>query len=99
MSGELAAKIRLDKWLWQARFVKTRSLAAKLSAEGRVRIDGTVSDKPAASGSRRRGSVAVSRSLAAIGGNRVAARLVSFPNCVDRGGDRFNPQIVQIRTL
>ena len=32
---------RLDKWLWQARFFKTRSLAAKICATGAVRIDGT----------------------------------------------------------
>jgi ribosome-associated heat shock protein Hsp15 len=36
---EGAAKIRLDKWLWHARFVKTRSLAAKLCESG-IRIDG-----------------------------------------------------------
>jgi ribosome-associated heat shock protein Hsp15 len=32
--------IRLDKWLWQARFFKSRALASKLCAAGRVRIDG-----------------------------------------------------------
>jgi ribosome-associated heat shock protein Hsp15 len=32
---------RLDKWLWQARFFKTRSLAARICATGAVRIDGT----------------------------------------------------------
>ena len=31
---------RLDKWLWFARFAKTRSLAAKLVAEGYVRVNG-----------------------------------------------------------
>jgi len=40
-------KIRLDKWLWHARFAKTRSLAAKL-CEGGVRIDGTLVSKPGA---------------------------------------------------
>jgi ribosome-associated heat shock protein Hsp15 len=38
-------KIRLDKWLWHARFVKTRALAAKLCAEG-IRIDGVRVEKP-----------------------------------------------------
>ena len=37
--------LRLDKWLWQARFCKTRGLAAKLCTGGRVRIDGRVIDK------------------------------------------------------
>ncbi|HUC64393.1 MAG TPA: S4 domain-containing protein, partial [Stellaceae bacterium] len=31
---------RLDKWLWFARFARTRSLAAKLCAEGAVSIAG-----------------------------------------------------------
>lgn len=34
------AKQRLDKWLWFARFAKTRSLAAKLVAGGHVRVNG-----------------------------------------------------------
>lgn len=40
-------KIRLDKWLWQARFFKTRSLAAKQVSEGRVRVNGAHVKKPA----------------------------------------------------
>ena len=31
---------RLDKWLWCARLVKTRSLAARLIEGGKVRING-----------------------------------------------------------
>lgn len=46
MSEAPRATIRLDKWLWQARFFKTRSLAAKLVAGGRVRVDGTPVSKP-----------------------------------------------------
>ena len=41
------ARIRLDKWLWHARFAKTRSLAAKLCESG-IRIDGTLVVKPGA---------------------------------------------------
>ncbi len=37
--------IRLDKWLWQARFFKSRALASKLCDAGRVRIDGEVVTK------------------------------------------------------
>ena len=32
--------VRIDKWLWAARFFKTRSLAAAAVDNGRVRIDG-----------------------------------------------------------
>jgi ribosome-associated heat shock protein Hsp15 len=37
---------RLDKWLWFARFARTRSLAAKLCAEGAVSIAGAIVLKP-----------------------------------------------------
>lgn len=33
---------RLDKWLWFARFCKSRTLATKLCAAGRIRIDGEI---------------------------------------------------------
>lgn len=32
------ASQRLDKWLWQARFFKTRTLAAKFVSDGNVRV-------------------------------------------------------------
>lgn len=35
------ASLRLDKWLWHARFFKTRTLAAKVVASGGVRVNGT----------------------------------------------------------
>jgi len=40
ISTEPSAKLRIDKWLWAARFFKTRSLAADAVAKGRVRIGG-----------------------------------------------------------
>ncbi|MEP5732258.1 MAG: RNA-binding S4 domain-containing protein [Sulfitobacter sp.] len=40
-------KLRVDKWLWHARFFKTRSLAAATVKSGAVRINGTVTHKPA----------------------------------------------------
>ena len=47
--GGPAARQRLDKWLWFARVVKTRALAAKLVTAGHVRLNGTRAagpDKP-----------------------------------------------------
>jgi ribosome-associated heat shock protein Hsp15 len=41
----VADTIRLDKFLWFARIVKTRGLAQTLAEEGRLRIDGRVIDK------------------------------------------------------
>ena len=38
--------VRMDKWLWAARFFKTRALAAKACDLGRVRV-GAVEAKPA----------------------------------------------------
>ncbi|MBP1182003.1 RNA-binding S4 domain-containing protein [Methylobacterium sp. PvR107] len=38
---------RLDKWLWFARFARTRSLAARLASDGFVRVNGTRADNPA----------------------------------------------------
>ena len=35
-----AGQLRLDKWLWFARFARTRSLAARLVDDGHVRING-----------------------------------------------------------
>jgi ribosome-associated heat shock protein Hsp15 len=41
----VADSLRLDKFLWFARIVKTRSLAQQLAEQGRLRIDGRVIDK------------------------------------------------------
>ena len=39
-------KLRLDKWLWHARFAKTRSAAAGHIGKGRVRLNAVRVTKP-----------------------------------------------------
>jgi ribosome-associated heat shock protein Hsp15 len=41
----VADGLRIDKFLWFARIVKTRALAQQLAQEGRLRIDGRVVDR------------------------------------------------------
>lgn len=38
--------MRLDKWLWHARFFKTRTLAARYVETSRCRLDGRAVEKP-----------------------------------------------------
>ena len=45
--SEAKPGLRVDKWLWQARFFKTRSLAAKLVQSGKLRLNGDLISKPA----------------------------------------------------
>jgi len=44
---EVGAAIRLDKWLWQARFFKSRTISAGLVESGGVRVNGQRVAKPA----------------------------------------------------
>ena len=41
----MSETLRLDKWLWHARFARTRSLAAKLVSAARFRINGNPTEK------------------------------------------------------
>lgn len=44
--SEAPERIRIDKWLWQARLFKTRALAAEAVGAGHLRINGQPTDKP-----------------------------------------------------
>jgi ribosome-associated heat shock protein Hsp15 len=43
--AEQAERLRLDKFLWFARIVKTRAAAQALAEQGRLRLNGRVVDK------------------------------------------------------
>jgi ribosome-associated heat shock protein Hsp15 len=67
-----SATIRLDKWRWQARFFKTRSLAARQVQAGKVRIDGATISKPAR-------TVAPGAVLTFVQGDRVRVVRIQAP--------------------
>jgi ribosome-associated heat shock protein Hsp15 len=81
--------LRIDVWLWRARFFKTRSLAARIVEDGRVRITraGQESrvDKPA------RAVKPGDELVFALSGRLTAVRVVAL-------GERRGPP-VEARTL
>lgn len=79
------ARMRLDKWLWAARFYKTRGLAAEEIAKGRVEVNGVPAKasrelKPADQVGMRIGGglvrVVIVRGLSAVRGPASVARLL-----------------------
>jgi ribosome-associated heat shock protein Hsp15 len=43
---QAALGLRLDKWLWQARFFKTRTIAAMLANRRKIRVNNVLVTKP-----------------------------------------------------
>ena len=65
--------MRLDRFLWYARFARTRSAAQKIAEQGRLRLDGRAID-------RAHVSVRVGSVLAFMQGANVRAiRVVALP--------------------
>lgn len=44
---ETPGRLRIDKWLWHARFFKSRGLAGEVAGSGAVRVNGARIAKPA----------------------------------------------------
>ena len=44
--ADAPSKIRVDKWLWHARFFKSRGLAGEMAGSGSLRINGDRVEKP-----------------------------------------------------
>lgn len=42
IATDSAARLRIDKWLWAARFFKTRSMASHALGLGRVQVNGEI---------------------------------------------------------
>ncbi len=42
----VSPKLRIDRWLWQARFFRSRTMAADEVAEGHIRVNGQRIGKP-----------------------------------------------------
>ncbi len=73
-------KVRIDKWLWAARFFKTRSLAAKAVSGGHVHLNGNrvKPARPVQVGDElviRRGEVEFTVHILALSGKRGPARV------------------------
>ena len=45
ISTDSSARLRIDKWLWHARFYKTRVLAQEAAEKGRIRLNGARTEK------------------------------------------------------
>lgn len=43
---ETRVSLRIDRWLWHARFCKSRALAQDMAAKGRIRLNGSRVEKP-----------------------------------------------------
>ena len=49
MTAKSNEAIRIDKWLWFARFFKNRNLSARIVSQGKVRLNGKRISKPSTS--------------------------------------------------
>lgn len=46
ISSLITAPLRIDKWLYYARFFKTRGMATRFITSGKLRLDGQIMSKP-----------------------------------------------------
>ncbi|WP_085849083.1 RNA-binding S4 domain-containing protein [Pacificibacter marinus] len=77
--------IRLDKWLWYARFFKTRSLATKVVSGGNIRLNSNRVSKP---------SVAVGEGDLLVFTQAKVVRTVRLKACGQRRGPAPEAQLL-----
>ena len=82
-----APKLRLDKWLWFARFWKTRTLAAGRISEDGVRVNGQIVRKPSF-------CIAPGDVLTFTQGERV--RVIEIPALAERRGPAPEAQALYV---
>ncbi len=80
-------KLRLDKWLFTARFFKSRELASALVGEGHLRLNGQPCAKPAH-------GVGVGDVLTFVAGGRV--RVIRIAALSDRRGPASAAQALYV---
>ncbi len=86
-AGAAAPKLRLDKWLFAARFFKSRELASALVSGGHLRLNGQPCAKPAH-------GVAVGDVLTFVQGGRV--RLIRVAGLAARRGPASAAQVLYV---
>lgn len=81
---------RIDKWLWYARFFKTRSLASKFVSAGHIRLSRKDNDSDTQRVDKPRTTVQPGNILTFMYGNRV--RIIHVLECGKRRGPASEAQ-------